>query len=65
MIELTICTMFIFQMGRTPLRAACGRGHSATAQLLIEKGADLNKQDYVCMTFNSEQHVNMIMYNIG
>ena len=27
--------------------AACEGGHSATAQLLIEKGADLNKQDQV------------------
>ena len=32
---------FIFQIGRTPLTAACEGGHSATAQLLIENGADL------------------------
>ena len=39
--------MFILQIGRTPLIAACKGGHSKTAQLLIEKGADLNKQDKV------------------
>ena len=47
-IELTInCTHFIFQWGRTPLIAACEGGHSATAQLLIENRADLNKQNKV------------------
>ena len=40
--------MFILQERRTPLIAACEGGHSKTAQLLIEKGADLNKQDEVC-----------------
>ena len=40
-------SMFIFQQKRTPLIAACEGGHSATAQLLIEKGADLKKQDRV------------------
>ena len=39
--------MFTFQRGWTPLLAACEGGHSATAQSLIEKGADLNKQDRV------------------
>ena len=39
--------MFILQSGKTPLIAACERGHSETAQLFIEKGADLNKQDNV------------------
>ena len=34
-------------MGNTPLLAACERGDSNTAQLLIEKGADLSKQ--VCV----------------
>ena len=34
--------MFIFQMRRTPLIAACERGHSATVQMLIDKGADLS-----------------------
>ena len=35
---LSIC----FQRGRTPLIAACEGGHSETALLLIEKGADLS-----------------------
>ena len=30
-----------------PLIAACERGHSEIAQLLIEKGADLNENDWV------------------
>ena len=45
--NLCILAMFIFQRGRTPLIAACEGGHSETAQVLIEKGADLNKQDQV------------------
>ena len=45
--NLCILSMFIFQRGRTPMIAACEGGHSTTAQLLIEKGADLNKQDWV------------------
>ena len=40
-----------FQRDRTPLIAACEERRSETAQLLIEKGADLNKQDEVCNTF--------------
>ena len=40
-------SLFVFQRGRTPLIAACEGGHSENAQLLIEKGADLNKQDNV------------------
>ena len=44
----------------TPLIAACKGGHSATAQLLIEEGADLDKQDYI----RTECHVNEIMYYI-
>ena len=35
---------------RKDTKAACEGGHSTTAQLLIEKGADLNKQDIVRMT---------------
>ena len=50
--------MFIFQRGMTSLIAACKIGHSETAEMLIEKGADLNKQDEVAMTFNSEHPVN-------
>ena len=34
--------------GMTPLIVACGGGHSETAQLLIEEGADLSKLDWVC-----------------
>ena len=45
--KICILSMFIFQSGRTPLIAACKGGHSATAQLLLEKGADLDKQDRV------------------
>ena len=44
---LYMLLMFILQSGRTPLKAACEGGHSVTAQLLIEKGADLDKQDRV------------------
>ena len=40
--NLCILSLFIFQRGRTPLIAACWGGHYATAQLLIEKGADLD-----------------------
>ena len=46
-LTLYILSMFNFQSGRTPLIAACEGGHSATAQLLIEKGADLSKQGNV------------------
>ena len=52
-VELVNCStlfmlpMFIFQSGRTPLLAACEGGDSKTAQLLVEKGADLNEQDVV------------------
>ena len=45
--NLCILSMFIFKRKRTPLTAACEGGHSATAQLLIEKGADMDKQDNV------------------
>ena len=45
--NLCIQSMFIFQNGMAPLIAACEGGHSATAQLLIEKGADMDKQDNV------------------
>ena len=45
--NLCILSMFIFQRGRTPLIVVCEGGHSETAQLLIEKGADVDKQDYV------------------
>ena len=33
--------------GMTPLIAACEGGHSTTAQLSIEEGADLDKQGNV------------------
>ena len=35
------------QTGRTPLIRACGRGRSDVAQLLINKGADMNVKDKV------------------
>ena len=40
-------SIFIIQLGMTPLIAACEGGHSATAQLLIEEGANLDKQGNV------------------
>ena len=45
--NLYILSTFIFQRGRTPLIAACEKGHSESAMMLIEKGANLNKQDGV------------------
>ena len=45
--NLCILSMFIFQSGKTPLIAACEGGHSTTAQLSIEEGADLDKQGNV------------------
>ena len=44
---LFMLLMFIFQWGSTPLIVACERGDTKTTQLLVEKGADLNKQDRV------------------
>ena len=36
----------------SPLLVAIVRGHFKTAQLLIDKGVDVNKCDRVCMTLN-------------
>ena len=52
-----------FQRNRTPLIAACEEHRSETAQFLIEKGADLNKQDEVCKTviFSCYQYIKILV----
>ncbi len=32
----------------TPLHAACEKGHTETAQMLIDRGANVNKENRVC-----------------
>ena len=39
-----------FERGQSPLLAASKGGHTETAQLLIDKGADVNQCDQVCTT---------------
>ncbi len=39
--------ILFFQEGNTPLHVACKNGHNDTAQLLIDSGADLNRQNRV------------------
>ena len=39
--------------GETPLRAACNGGHTATAALLINKGADVNNRTKVLINLYS------------
>ena len=39
--------MFYMQYGMTLLQDACKRGDTATAKLLIDNGADVNKCDKV------------------
>ena len=39
--------MVLKDTGSTPLIAACEGGHSETAKLLIEKGADFKQEDWV------------------
>ena len=46
---LDILLIYFYQNGLTPLLAACKRGDTETAQLLIDKGADINKEDEVCL----------------
>ena len=38
------------QLGQSPLQAACERGHVTVVQLLIDKGAEVNKFDKVTTT---------------
>ena len=60
-----LLSAFIFQWGWTPLIAACEKGHSEIAQLLTEKGADLNKQDGVYMTLIlSLRHKHVVLNEI-
>ena len=44
---------FSLKYGRSPLLAAIERGHTDTAQLLIDKEANVNKCDKVCTCTNS------------
>ena len=39
------------QAMETPLFAACEEGHTETAQLLIDKGSNVNQQSRVCYTY--------------
>ena len=41
--------MFL-QLGKSPLLAACKGGHTETAKLLIDRGADVNQLDKVSVT---------------
>ncbi len=41
--------MFL-QFGKFPLLAACEGGHTETAKLLIDRGADVNQLDVVGVT---------------
>ena len=43
------------QLGRSPLSVACEGGHTDTAQLLIDKGANVNQCDEV---YRVSQHSN-------
>ena len=42
-----VFTAHLYQDGRSPLLAAIEGGHTETAQLLIDKGADVNKANQV------------------
>ena len=46
-IKLLLFATQLFQDGRSPLIAACEGGHTETAQLLIDKGVDVNKTGQV------------------
>ena len=41
--KLLLLTAHLYQGARSPLLAAIEGGHTQTAQLLIDKGADVNK----------------------
>ena len=61
-VNVNIFSYFLYtQFGRTPLSFACGSGHSDVAQLLINKGANLDVIDGVSYYFymnnlNSARH---------
>ena len=38
----------LLQISITPLHVACENGHTETAQMLIDRGADVKKEDSVC-----------------
>ena len=44
---LILIKVFSSQYGTSPLKAAISEGHTETAKLLIDKGADVNKCDQV------------------
>ena len=46
-IKLLLFATQLFQDGRSPLKAACDGGHTKTAQLLIDKGADVHNSGWV------------------
>ena len=45
--KLLLFTAHLYQGGWSPLLAVCEGGHTETAQLLIDKGASVNKADQV------------------
>ena len=53
--KLLLFTTHLYQDERSPLLAACERGHTETAQLLIDKGANVNKANQVS-TLNVVAH---------
>ncbi len=38
----------LLQTEDTPLHLACKNGHTKTAQMLVDRGADVNREDRVC-----------------
>ena len=53
--KLLLFTAHLYQGARSPLLAAIEGGHTDTAQLLIDKGADVNKANRVS-TLNVVAH---------
>ena len=47
LVKLLLFATQLFQDGKSPLMTACEGGHTETAQLLIDKGADVNKAGHV------------------
>ena len=47
MCDVVCCLLHLQFIHLTPLMTACDEGHTHTASLLIEAGADINYQDEV------------------
>ena len=47
------------QIKKTPLHIACKNGHTGTAQMLIDRGADVNQQcGVVCYVYKAKVRMN-------